>query len=156
MTGCSTCRKPLGSRNASGFCRTCQNSDPALNLKRRAGVDRYLSDPAKLHEHRQRFKAAAQSDHAKERRTEAARRIELWRIGHEAQKADPTLRKRAGTRLLPNKLTRLGVPREQWDTYRALMATRYVRSEEAVRMCLEKHEAEMARFRRELLEARAA
>lgn len=147
---CKTCGKTLCKTNKTGFCRVHLNQTPEAIAKMKAGLKRFFSDPENKKIARERLYKFATSEKALAAKSACAKRINLSKIGNDAQMADPTFIERRVATYKRNYLKRLGVPREQWDTYWMLRKQHGYSRPEAIRMCLEKHEAEMARWRREI------
>lgn len=156
MTRCGECDKPLGRRNASGFCRKhFATHEPTWRERRRETMRRkYAADPAALETHRALLYANMNKPEAIEKRRQHARDRKLSERGRAAQRSIPGFYSRKAYDAATRRLMRLGVPRDELDAYREIMRNRKVSSDEARAMVIESHEIKMARFRREIMEAR--
>ena len=72
MSGCRTCGAALGRGNKQGFCKDHRGD----------ALRRYFSDPTAKQRAREVMRRNATTGHAKQRRSEAAKRIKLHEIGH--------------------------------------------------------------------------
>jgi hypothetical protein len=157
MTGCKTCGITLGRTNKSGYCRNHFNpslTDPEWRVKQKAGMKRMLSDPAKLEALKERARIIGKTPGATEARRAAAKRIGLYKIGHKALEGNQDARRRAGAHRTATALK--DIPSELRAEYRELTHVKRIPAAEARQMVLEKHELEMARWRREAEQAHAA
>jgi hypothetical protein len=148
MKHCSTCDRPLPRGNKTGYCKAHIADCASYRESQRVAALRRKSDPVEVERMRRIMVANAQSEKAKAARRERCIRERLWERGHAALKADPTARERSNRGISDTRLA--GIPRDARDHYRFLTAVKRIPAPEARQMALDHHEAEMARFRREI------
>lgn len=139
-----SCGKVLGSKNRSGYCRSCvakkNNADPAIIAARKAGILRHHADPAVRAASAARLAAhlANMSDDERERRREHGRRMArdvLAKPEVRAVNRSPEVRKRAGAKRTATVLA--DIPAHLRDQYKALVRSDAARAAEARRIVLE-------------------
>ncbi|MGX7895493.1 hypothetical protein [Tsuneonella sp. HG222] len=141
------CETTLGRGNASGYCKRhyakhCMTAEHAANI--RAGQKRRMMDPEQRERLREQARAIGKLPQAVKARRERAIRDRIWEKGLAA--VTPEGRKLAGARSRATKLA--WCPPELRDDYMYLIRTKRIKAAEARTMILERHEAEMARWRR--------
>lgn len=152
MAICKTCPKTLSARNKSGYCRQCIPAalakDPAHREKQRAGIKRgFMANPERLEMYRRNAAAASRSPAACLAREVRWLRDKPWIAGNQAARA-PEARAKAAK---ATRATRLAwCPEHLRPQYLSLIYSKRLKADEARRIILEQHEADMQRFRRQL------
>lgn len=152
MTGCAICAKPLSRQNKTGYCKAHVNqavASPERSAAISAGLKRHYSDPVNKQRGREAFIRNCQTEHAKQRRSESAKRIGLHLIGKAAIAADPTVLERRARSQSNTKMA--WCPRELRAEYKRLVRTKKLPASEARAIILDQHERDMQTFRRDVL-----
>jgi len=145
---CRKCNGSISYGSKSGLCRPCSKTDPEIQARRTAGIQKtYDTNPA--HKERQRERLAALNRTPERRAASAitAKELRLWEIGVPKSLAPDVRKKQAATRV-ENRLAH--IPREYREMYKDLM--RKQGAAEASRLIQEHHEAKMAKFTASLKE----
>lgn len=138
MTGCRTCGAKLGRGNKRGYCK--DHRGDALRMF-------FFLNPEAKDRARKTIVRNSQTEYAKQRRSEAAKRIRLHEIGWEAQNNPSSRKKRAQTQS-DQKLS--WCPRELRDEYKLLTRTKKLPSSEAKAIILDQHDRNLKAFRERL------
>lgn len=152
---CKTCGGRLGRGNKTGHCKAHINqamASPERSAKISAGLKRHFVIPENKERARETCRANCMTEYARQRRQETAKAIGLHLIGSAAITPEALLRR--GAKQSATKLA--WCPRELRAEYTHLIRSKKFSAAEAREMILAQHEQDMERFRRELLEARAA
>lgn len=149
---CRTCRRPIGSRNKSGYCRAhvsaAMAADPAHREKQRAGIKRKLAaDPTYLDGLRKRARALSNDPEINAKRSAIFVQGRYWEIGTEVAR-DPAIRLKAARASSATKLA--WCPAHLRDHYRFLVNSKRMKAAEARAIIMDQHEAEMRRWRAEV------
>lgn len=150
------CGTQVARRNTSGRCKSCTlvwlNTDPEAKAKRVQGLHRMMALRPEWADKIRALGRAPKSAEHREAARRSAKERRLWEYGLPASQTPEANAKRG--RGITERM--LGwCPPELRDDYRKLVRNYGYKAAEARELILERHEAEMARFRRKCMEAAA-
>lgn len=144
---CRACLGPVSKWSKSGLCRACITNDPEFQANRIAKLRLAFRTRPEIAEGRRRWLTELnQTPEARARSGEQASKCRLWEYGQAGQ--TPEARQRQVKTMTENRLA--GIPEEVRPLYRELTKVRRLKAAEAREIALAHHEAQMARFRREI------
>ena len=146
---CKTCSNPLGRGNRTGYCRkhaaAALSKDETWRAKHKAGIRRSMADPARLEAMRAVALRNSQVPGASEKRSQRAREIRLWEMGHRALADNPEAIIRRGRKRTATVLAH--IPPECRADYRHLVRSCGYTAAEASAIILEQHETSLSAWR---------
>jgi hypothetical protein len=144
---CSDCAKPIAKANKTGLCRVCLTTTPAGKAYLSAVQVRiFQTDPLRREKSRQCGIEISNRPGMRQRRSEAAKARELWKLAQAG--LTPEVRKRAGQSISEHRLAH--IPPHLREQYKGLVKNKGFKAAEAFQMIREQEAAEMMRFRRKI------
>ena len=151
MTACKACGIKLGRGNKTGYCKrhvSAAIACPENSAKIRAGLKRYFAVPENRERARETVRRNCMTEHARQRRSDTAKAIGLYRIGMPHALTAEAIAHR-GRKISDQRMA--WCPRELRDEYRHLVRSKRLPAAEARVIILAQHEQDMAKFRRDVL-----
>lgn len=150
---CAACAGPVGRKNTSGYCKTCwptvcwkiQRSDPSFEQRRIAGINKSIQEnPERKQQLKDQLARVASTPHARQRRSEAAKKAKIWLKGNAAAISNPETLARRGRSLSNSRLS--WCPRYLRGTYIDLIRSKHLSAAEAKVLVIDQARTDVQRL----------